>query len=54
MPKLAEFMESLTKEQDRLVMMGTIKNSKDKALVAGDSRVDSKRNKKDKIHLSKR
>ena len=29
MPKLAEFMESLTQEQDKLVMMGTIKPSKD-------------------------
>ena len=27
-PKLAEFMESLTQEQDKLVMMGTIKPSK--------------------------
>ena len=48
MPKLAEFMESLTQEQDKLVMMGTIKPSKDQALVAGDSRVDSKRKKKSK------
>ena len=40
MPKLAEFMESLTQEQDKLVMMGTIKPSKDQALVAGYSRVD--------------
>ena len=46
MPKLAEFMESLTQEQDKLVMMGTIKASKDEALVVGDSRVDSKGNKK--------
>ena len=29
MPKLAEFMESLPQEQDKLVMMGTIKPSKD-------------------------
>ena len=48
MPKLVEFMESLTHEQDKLVMMGTIKPSKDQALVPGDSRVDSKSNKKDK------
>ena len=54
MPKLIEFMESLTQEQDKLVMMGTIKPSKDQALVAGDSRVDSKARKKLKIHLSKR
>ena len=46
MPKLAEFMESLTQEQDKLVMMGTIKPSKDQALVARDSRVDSKGKKK--------
>ena len=48
MPKITEFMESLTQEQDKLVMMGTIKPSKDQALVAGDSRVDSKRKKKAK------
>ena len=46
MPKLAEFMESLTQEQDKLVMMGTIKPSKYQDLVVGDSRVDSKRKKK--------
>ena len=34
MPNIAEFMESLTQEQDKLVMMGTIKPSKDQALVA--------------------
>ena len=39
-------MESLTHEQDKLVMMGTIKPSKDQALVAGDSKVDSKGKKK--------
>ena len=48
MPKLADFMESLTQEQDKLVMMGTIRPSKDQYLVAGDSRVDSKRKKMDK------
>ena len=48
MPKLAEFMESLTQEQDKLVMMGTIKPSKDQDLLAVDSRVDSKRKKKSK------
>ena len=42
MPKLAYFMESLTQEQDKLVMMGSIKPSKDQALVVGDLRVDSK------------
>ena len=31
-----------------MVMMGTIKPSKDQALVSRDSRVDSKRKKKDK------
>ena len=48
MPNLAEFMESLTQEQDKLVMMGTIKPSKDQDLVVGYSRVDSKSNKKSK------
>ena len=41
-------MESLTQEQDKLVMMGTIKPSKDQDLVAGDSRVNSKGKKKSK------
>ena len=41
-------MESLTHEQDKLFIMGTIKPSKDQALVAGDSKVDSKENNKDK------
>ena len=54
MPKLADFMESLTQEQDKLVMMGTIKPSKDQALVAGDSRVDSKGRRNIRSHLSKR
>ena len=54
MPSLADFMEYLTQEQDKLVMMGTIKPSKDQALVAGDSKVDSKRKINLKIHLSKR
>ena len=48
MPKLVEFMESLTQEKYNLVMMGTIKPAKDQALVAGDSRVHSKSKKKDK------
>ena len=48
MPSLADFMESLTQEQDKLVMMGTIKPSKDQVLVAGYLRVDSKGNKKSK------
>ena len=48
MPKLVEFIESLTQEQDKLVMMGTIKPSKDQYFVAGDSRVDSKGKKKAK------
>ena len=54
MPNIAEFMEFLTEEKDKLVMMGTIKPSKDQDLVAGDSKVDSKSNKKEKIHLRKR
>ena len=52
-PSLANFMESLTQQQDKLVMMGTIKPSKDQDLVAGDSRVDSKSKRKLKSHLRK-
>ena len=48
MPKLPDFMESLTQEHDKLVMKGTIKPSKDQALVARDSKVDSKSKKKSK------
>ena len=48
MPSLVDFMESLTQEQDKLVMMGTIKPSKYQALIAGDSKVDSKSKKKAK------
>ena len=48
MTKLVEFMESLTQEQDKLVMMGTIRPSKEKYLVSRDSKVDSKNKKKDK------
>ena len=55
MPSLTDFMESLTQEQDKLVMMGTIKPSKDQDLVAGDLRVDSKSKKKaNKPHEKKR
>ena len=48
MPKLVELMESLTQEQDKLVMMGTIKPCKDQALVSGYLRVDSKGKNKSK------
>ena len=48
MPNFVEFMESLTQEQDKFVMMGTIKPSKGQSLVAGDLKVDSKRKKKAK------
>ena len=48
MPSVVDFMESLTQEQDKLVMMGNIKPSKDQALVVGDSKVDSKGKKKSK------
>ena len=41
-------MESLIQEQDKLLMMGTIKPSKDLDLVPGDSTVDSKGKKKSK------
>ena len=40
--RLIEFMESLTQEKDKLVMMGTIKPSKYQALVIRDLKVDSK------------
>ena len=48
MPNIAEFMESLTQEKDKLVMIGTIKPSKYQSLVAVDSRVDSKSKKQAK------
>ena len=54
MPSLADFMESLTQEQDKQVMMGTIKPSKDQALIAGDLRVDSKSKNKSKKPPEKR
>ena len=54
MPKLAEFMESLTWEQDKLVVMGTIKHSKDQYLVVRDSMVDSKGKKKAKKPLEQK
>ena len=41
-------MESLTHEQDKLVLMGTIKPCKDQDFVTGDSKVDPKGKKKDK------
>ena len=46
MPKLVEFTESLTQEEDKLVVMGTIKPSKDQYLVARYSRMDSEGKKK--------
>ena len=33
-PSLEYFMESLTREKDKIVKMGTIKSNKDKSLVA--------------------
>ena len=53
MPKLAEFMESLTQEQDTLVMMGTIKPSKTKLWLLEIQGWIQKARKKLKIHLSK-
>ena len=47
-------MESLTQEQDKLVMLGTIKPSKGQDLVDGDSRVDTKGNKKSKKPLEQK
>ena len=46
-------METLTQEQDKLMMMGTIKPSKYQALVAGDSREDEKGKNKAKNPLEK-
>ena len=40
-------METLTQEQDKLALMGTIKPSKDQSFVVGDSNMNSKYNKKD-------
>ena len=54
MPSLAYFMESLTQDKDKLVLMGTIKPSKDQALVARDSKVNSKYNNKAKNPLYKK
>ena len=53
MPSLVDFMESLNREKEKLVMMGTIKPSKDQVLVARDSKVDSK-GKKDKKPLDQK
>ena len=47
-------MEFLTQEQDKLVLMCTIKPSKDKALVARDFKFDSKGNKKSKKYPDKK
>ena len=50
-------MESLTQEQDKLVMMGTFKPSKYQVLVVGDSKMDYKRktkaNKKNPLDKNK-
>ena len=54
MPSLADFMESLTQEQDKLVMMGTIKPSKDQDLIAGDSKADKSKKKAKKPPEQKR
>ena len=47
-------MESLTQKQVKLVIMGTIKPSKEQALVARDSRVHSKTKKKAKMPPEKK
>ena len=47
-------MESLTQEQDKLVLMGTIKPSKDQYLVAGYAKVTSKDKKKAKKPIDKK
>ena len=53
-PSLTDFMESLTQKQDKLVLIDTIKPSKDQALVSGDSKVNSKDKKKSKKPLDKK
>ena len=45
MPSLVDFMESLTQEKDKIVQMGTIKSSKDQALVEGVSNPSKGKNK---------
>ena len=47
-PSLVDFIESLTREQEKLVLMGTLKPSKDKYLVVGNYKVNSKQKNKDK------
>ena len=47
-PSLVYFIESLTQEQEKLVLMGNLKPSKDKYLVVGNYKVNSKENNKDK------
>ena len=54
MPSLVDFMETLTQEQDKLVLMGKLKYYKDQYLVAGDSKVNSKYKKKVKNVLDKK
>ena len=39
MPSVADFMESLTQEQDKLVQMGTIKSTKDQSVAVGVSKI---------------
>ena len=38
MPSLTDFMESLTREEDKMVQMGAIKPTKDQYLAIGDSK----------------
>ena len=48
MPNLVDFMESITQEQDKLVMMGTIKPSKDQDFGCWRFKVGFKKQKKRK------
>ena len=54
MDSLEYFMESLTQEQDKLVVMGTIKYSKHQNLVTWYSKLKSKNKKKAKRSLDQK
>ena len=45
MPTLADFLESLTQENEKLIQMGTIIKLKDKSLAAGVSNKSQIKNK---------
>jgi hypothetical protein len=47
MPTLAQFIESLTQEQTKLIQMGLMKNPKEHAFTMHDGKGSSKQNKKE-------